>query len=309
MYWRRWGSAAVGLLLGVLTTVPLLASGYWVRVLTSVFMMAVIAQGINLVLGLAGYLAMGNVVFFGTGAYVTGVLMVKFGTPFFPALAGSAVLAGLYAALLGLPVLRLKGGYFTIATIGINQATREIFTNMEATGGGHGLGLPLIDADPRLVFGVFYFAFLVLMILTVVLMRWIARSRFGYALMAIRDSEEAAAVMGIDTTGAKVAAWSISAMVTALAGGLYGYYISFLEPGFVFDITLSVKAVIMTLLGGMGTVLGPVAGAGAVEILTDVVWSKLLDFHMLVLGLVIVLAVRLMPQGLPGLISRRKGMM
>lgn len=286
---------------------PLFLSGYWIRVFTGVFMMAVVAQGINIVLGFAGYLAMGNVVFFGTGAYVTGVLMVRAGLPFVVSLLIGVLVCGLYAFLLGLPILRLRGGYFTIATIGVNQATREIITNLPFTGGGHGLGLPIIDMEPGLVYGLFYYAFLAVMILSTLLMWFIARSRFGYALMAIRDGEEAAQVMGIDTTRNKVAAWSISAMLTGLMGGMYAYYISFLEPQVVFDISISVRSVIMTLLGGMGTVLGPILGATSLEVVTELIWSYFLNFHLLALGLVIILAVRLLPKGLPSLFTRQRG--
>ncbi len=290
----------------LLATAPFLVSGYWLRVLTGIFMMAIFAQGINLVLGFAGYLAMGNVVFFGTGAYVTGVLMVRLQLPFVVSLLVAVLWAGLYAALLGLPILRLKGGYFTIATIGVNQATREIVTNLPWTGGGRGLGLPLIDAEPGVVFGGFYYGFFAIMLLSLLLMWWINRSRFGYALLAIRDSEEAARVMGIDTTRTKILAWSISAMLGAVAGGMYAYYISFIEPGLVFDVTLSVKAVIMTLLGGMGYVAGPLLGSATLEGATEMVWTHLLNFHMLALGLIIILAVRLLPQGIPGLWTKRK---
>lgn len=298
---------AVSFALLALALAPIFLTGYWIRVLTGVFMMAIVAQGINVVLGFAGYLAMGNVVFFGTGAYVTGVLMVRAQVPFLVSLAAAVLLCGLYAALLGLPILRLKGGYFTIATIGVNQATKEIITNLPFTGGGHGLGLPLILLEPRLVYGLFYYAFFGAMVLSTVLMWAISRSRFGYALLAIRDGEEAARVMGIDTTRNKVAAWSISAMLTGLAGGMYAYYISYLEPMAVFDITFSVRSVIMTLLGGIGTVLGPILGAGTLEVVTELVWSRFLNFHLLATGLVIILAVRLLPKGLPSLFARRRG--
>ena len=291
----------------LLAIAPLFLSGYWIRVLTGVFTMAIVAQGINVVLGFAGYLAMGNVVFFGTGAYVTGVLMVRLDVPFIVSLAAAVLLCGLYAFILGLPILRLKGGYFTIATIGVNQATKEIITNLPFTGGGHGLGLPIILLEPEIVFGLFYYAFLGVMVLSTLLVWAIDRSRFGYALLAIRDGEEAAKVMGIDTTRNKVAAWSISAMLTGLAGGMYAYYISYLEPISVFDITFSVRSVIMTLLGGIGTVLGPILGAGTLEIVTELVWSRFLNFHLMATGLVIILAVRLLPKGLPSLFTRRKG--
>lgn len=298
MWWWIAGAVAV-LALG-----PLFLSGYWVRVLSGVFMMAVVTAGINLMVGFAGYPAFGNVVFFGVGAYVAGIMATVVGAPPVVAIAAAALAAAAYALILGYPILRLKGGYFAIATLGINEATRLVVTNLAITGGGRGMTMPIVDLPPAVIYGAVYYYMLVTMLVTVAAIAILAHRPFGFALRALRDEEEAAKTIGINTTLFKMLAWAISAFFTALVGAGWAYWIAFFEPASAFDVMIAVKGFLMMLLGGTGTVLGPVVGSFFVEILSEVVWGEFLNVHRMVLGVLIVSIIIALPSGLPRLIRR-----
>lgn len=299
------------IVLGVLAVLPpLYLSGYWVRVITGLLMYGAMASAINIMVGFAGYPALGNIVFFGTGAYTVAVLMVKYNADFFVALAAAGVLAALYAALLGSAVLRLRGAYFAIATIGINHATSELVTNLDSlTGGGRGTIVPFYPGGIEEERMFFYYLMLGLLVLSMVTVWLISRNRLGYGLRALKADQEGASVMGVNTTRYKVIAWSISAGLTGLVGGAYAYWLAFLEPPYVFDITMSVKTYIMAILGGAGTVIGPVVGAFFLELLSELIWGRFLEAHMLVLGIVVVLVVLFLPQGFMNLVGRLLAML
>ncbi|MBI2317493.1 MAG: branched-chain amino acid ABC transporter permease [Betaproteobacteria bacterium] len=284
---------------------PLLLSGYWVRVLTSVFMMTVVTASINLMVGFAGYPAFGNVVFFGVGAYVAGIMAGVAHAPPAVAIPIAGLAAAGYALILGYPILRLKGGYFAIATLGINEATRLVVNNLEITGGGRGMTMPIVDLPSATIYGAIYYYMLAIMVATVATIGILANRPFGFALRALRDEEEAAKVIGVNTTWFKMLSWAISAFFTALVGAGWAYWIAFFEPASAFDIMIAVKGFLMMLLGGTGTVLGPVAGSFFVEILSEVIWGEFLNVHRLVLGALIVFIIITLPTGLPQLFRRR----
>jgi len=220
---------------------PSFLSGYWVRVITTIFMYAVIAQGMNLMSGYMGYLPFGNAMFFGIGAYVTAIGMSK-GIPFLLAVPLAAITAILFSILLGIPVLRLRGHYFAIATIGMSAAILSVVQNAtEITGGAMGTTLPIIDKAPGIVYNYFYLAMFGLMIITTLSLYFIIKSRFGFGIRSIKANEEAANSMGINTTYHKVIAWAISAFFTSIAGALYAYWMSFIAPDEVFDVMIPVK--------------------------------------------------------------------
>lgn len=273
-------------------------SAYWVRILTNVFMFAVLAQAINIITGFTGYPAFGNVVFFGLGAYTTGVLMVKYQIPFFIGVPSGVVVCLIFTLLFGIPVLRLKGHYFAIATLGLNEATRAIVDNLtELTGAGMGLSLPLPPGDVHVNNRLFYFLMFGTMVSILVVTYVLSKTRFGYACRSIRADEDSAKSMGINTTRYKTFAWMISAGFTGVAGGVYAYWMSYIEPSAVFDMTIAIKAFVMFLLGGAGSILGPVAGAFFIEGISTFAWSYLLNFHIGTLGLIIIMVVIFMPKG------------
>lgn len=282
---------------------PRFLSGYWVRVITTIFMYAVIAQGMNIMSGYMGYLPFGNAMFFGIGAYVTAIGMSK-GLPFLVVVPLAAITAILFSILLGLPVLRLRGHYFAIATIGMSAAILSVVQNTtEITGGAMGTTLPIIDKAPSVVYNYFYLAMFGLMVITSLSLHFIIKSRFGFGIRSIKANEDAANSMGINTTYHKVAAWAISAFFTSIAGALYAYWMSFIAPDEVFDVMIAVNTIVIMLIGGAGSILGPIIGAFIIELFAEVAWSAFLEYHLAVLGIIIIIIVFFVPKGVTGTIG------
>jgi branched-chain amino acid transport system permease protein len=300
---RRTLFVAVALA-ALLAAGPWLVDAYWLRILTSVFMFAIVTQGLNVIVGITGYHAFGNAAFFGIGAYTTGVVM-QLGVPFPLALAAAPPACAGVAGILGWPILRLRGHYFAIATVALNLAMIEAIPALGGiTGGAEGLALPLSEWEPGPLYIALYWTMLAGMVAATALVAWLLRTRLGFALRAIRDSERAAGVVGIDTRRAKTAAWAISAVITGFAGGVWAYWITFIEPGSAFDPAIGVRAYIMLIIGGMGTVFGPIFGAFFMELLSTLVWANLLRGHQLVLGVLIVLVCLAAPNGLTDAVRR-----
>jgi branched-chain amino acid transport system permease protein len=300
----RWALVVCAILLSAL--VPLEVNTYWLRVLSMVCLYATLASAINLMAGYTGYPAFGNVVFFGLGAYATGIAMAKLQLAFWVGIALGIVICACYAIVIGLPVLRLRGHYFAIATLGMNEATRRIIENLSGfTGGGMGLALPIPRGDVRSASTYIYFLALSLLLVVVGTSFWLTRSRFGYGCRAIRFDEEGAANCGVPTMRYKVTMWVISAVFSGVAGGIYAHWFGYIEPGAVFDMTIAVKCFVMMLIGGTATVLGPLYGAVLIELLALATWSHLLTYHTGVLGLLIIAVILLAPSGLVVLGTQR----
>lgn len=286
----------------IIIAVPFLVTGFWVRLITSIFMFALLASALNIIAGYTGYAAFGNMIFFGIGAYTAAVLMSKTGMPFVFAFLAAGVIAVLLAIVLGLLLLRLKGHYFALGSLGAAEATRqivEIWTDL--TGGGQGITVPSLKGSPHFVNTFFYFAMFLMLVLVVYTVSRIHKNRLGYAFKAIRADEEAAGVMGIDTTKFKVIAWAISGLFTGLTGALYAYWFSYIDPPTVFDVMWVVKMFVIILIGGIGTILGPVVGAVILETVSELVWSRFINVHLGILGVIIILSVLFMPRGIMSL--------
>ena len=279
---------------------PSILSGYYVRIFTAIFMYATISQGMNLMSGYMGYLPFGNAMFFGIGAYITAILMGK-GFPFIGAIPFAALTAVVVSIILGFPVLRLKGHYFAIATIGMSGAILSVAQNAtDITGGAMGTTLPIIAKPPGIVYNYFYLAMLGLMVVTTLAIYFIIRSRFGYAVRSIKANEEAANSMGINTTFYKISTWAISAFFTSLAGALYAYWMSFIAPDEVFNVMIAVHTIVIMLIGGAGTVLGPIIGAFIIEFVSEVAWGGFMEYHLAALGIATIIIVFFVPQGVVG---------
>jgi branched-chain amino acid transport system permease protein len=290
----------------VLVTLPIFMEGAGIRVITSIFMYAIITAALNIIAGFAGYAAFGNIVFFGIGAYTTAMLMIRVGLYWWAGAVVGGVLAAIYAILLGIPILRLRGHYFAIATLGINRATEQIALDWGSfTGGGKGITLPLPQMEINTFYAMIYFIMFGLLVFTVLVNLGISRSRLGYALRAIRENEDAAEATGIFAPRCKIIAWAISAFITGVTGGVFAYWFSFIEPATVFDIMIAVKAFVMMMLGGAGTVLGPVFGAFLIELISETIWGKFLTVHMLLLGIIMVAIVILIPRGIMELFRKK----
>jgi len=271
------------------------------RTVTTVFMFVALAQGWNLIGGYAGYASFGQVVFFGLGGYTTAVLMSKLGLSFWVALPASALLAAAFGALIGLPLLRLKGHYFAIASLGVAEGMREVITNLPGlTGGGAGISVPVVGSVARTAYlgnDGFYVLFLVLAVLAVTVVALVARSKFGFALRAIHQDEDAAAAVGINTTKAKVLTYSLSGLLTGLVGATYAFQQVTIFPARLFDADITVLMVVMVVIGGSGTVLGPVLGAVGLQFLSEYLRQNFTEAHTFILGGIIIVAVILLPQG------------
>jgi branched-chain amino acid transport system permease protein len=294
-----WG-AIVGTLT-ILAAVPWIASPALIQFGISTLLLATLAQSWNIIGGYAGYASFGNSVFYGLGSYGTAIAMVQWHLPFGAGLALGAVLTVAFAVLLGLPVLRLRGHYFAIATLALAEVMIAIFSNLDIAGRNIGLVLPLLRGD-----ALFYELSLGLLALTTLAIASIARSRFGFGLISIRENEEAAAAMGVDTTLYKVLAFALSGFFCALAGGIHAYWITFLDPVSAFDIGLNVKMIIMAVFGGPGSILGPVVGAFLLSGVSEILSTEISSLAGLFFGVVIVTAVVFMPRGLADLGGRYK---
>jgi branched-chain amino acid transport system permease protein len=299
---RPWAIAAWGAALLFVLVLPTQLYGSQMRTLSAVFMFVVLAQGWNIIGGFAGYPSFGNVVFFGLGGYTTAILMSKAGMSFWLTLPLAAVVAAGFAILVGMPILRLHGHYFAIATLGVAEGMREIVINLpELTGGGAGITVPAVGAAATTAYlsnAGFYYLFLSLAILSIVVVWMISRSRFGYALRAIHQDEDGAGAMGIDTTRAKVLAFAASAALTGLVGAAYAFQQVSIYPQRLFDVDFTVLMVVMAVIGGAGTVVGPVIGAVVLQYLSEWLRDHYTDYHTMIFGAIIVGAVILLPQGL-----------
>ena len=283
----------------ILAAVPWLGSDVLTQFGISALLLAVLAQGWNIIGGYAGYPSFGNSVFYGLGAYGVAIAMVQWHLPFAVGMGFGALLAVVFALLVGIPVLRLRGHYFAIATLALAGVMAAIVSNVRLAGQNIGLVLPPLNND-----ALFYELALALLALTTLTIWGVSRSRFGYGLIAIRENEDAAAVMGINTTLYKVLAFTLSGFFSALAGGIQAYWITFLDPQSAFDIMLNIKMIIMAVFGGAGTVLGPIIGALSLSAVSEILASRITSIAGLFFGVVIVAAVVLMPRGLTDMVAR-----
>jgi branched-chain amino acid transport system permease protein len=289
----------IGFAITALVLVPCLGFDVLTQFGISVLQLAVLAQSWNMIGGFTGYPSFGNSVFYGLGSYGVAIAMVQWHLPFAVGLLFGVALAVGFALLLGLPVLRLRGHYFAIATLALAEVMIAIVSNVELAGANIGLVLPVLKNDL-----LFYELSLAVLLAATLIVSWLTRSRFGFGLIAIRENEEGAAVMGVNTTLYKVLAFALSGAFAALVGGIHAYWITFLDPASAFDISLNVKMIIMALFGGSGSVLGPVFGAFLLSGVSEVLASKVTNLASLFFGVVVVAAVVLMPRGLADMIRR-----
>jgi branched-chain amino acid transport system permease protein len=300
-FFQRYKRIVLAIILVMLIAVPTLMSGYMMRFATLIFMYVVLSLSWDLLGGQTGYPSFGNPTYFGVSAYVTAVFMTKLGLPFAPAFLLAGLASALLAFLLGLPLLRLKGHSFAISTFCIMIVAYELASNIKYVGGSSGIEMPIF-----LNYYFFYYAYLGLAFLCILSYRKITTSKLGVGLNAIREDEEKAAMLGIKTTVFKTFAWMIAAFFTGLCGSLYAYWFNYIEPHSAFDMNLGVLMILMALLGGSGTILGPVIGAFILEILIETIWNYFLGYHLIIIGLIIMIVVRYVPEGIVGFYKKRK---
>ena len=291
-----------------LALLPSTLSVYLRSVVLFTMMYVVLALSWNIISGFTGYTSFGHVAFYGIGAYACAILVADYGWFWIPALGVCAAVAALVGVAIGYPVLRLKGPYFAIAMLGAAEGTRVVATVWDSlTHGGLGISLPSAETSMET-----YYAMLALMLLTIVVAYAVGHSRFGVRLNAIREDEGAAEALGINATLYKLAAFVLSAVFPAVAGGIQAYKVLYIDPPSVFFVQITIAMALMSMLGGKGTVIGPILGAVLLYTAQELTWVNFPTAHLIAYGLFIVLVARFMPRGLMGFaIDRswvRKGM-
>lgn len=289
-------------LLGVViacAVVPLIVhNDYLMQVLFRIVLFAALGLAWNLVGGYAGQLSLGHVAFFGVGAYGL-AMFTAHGVPAWISIFLAAAVAAGFAAIIGRIVFRLRGPYFTLSTIAFGEVLRLGATNLSATGGAIGLSTPALFTGPNF-WKLFYLSAMALSLICFLVNYATSRSRPGYYLMAIREDEETASAVGIDTAGYKLRALLISAFLTALGGALYGSAFQYIVPDSVLTLEISVQIAIITMLGGAGTLLGPVVGAVLLLGASELFKNRFQESHLLIYGILIVVVVLFLPEGIVG---------
>ncbi|RUU55490.1 branched-chain amino acid ABC transporter permease [Mesorhizobium sp. M2C.T.Ca.TU.002.02.1.1] len=306
----QWIAIVVVAALALLPFLPGAVDAYYFSFLFFVFLYAIMAQSWNLVAGYGGQISLGSHAFFGLGAYTTAILWsgnylwgslydshpnIYYFDPVTMLLGG--IVAALAAVIIGLPLLsKLHGDYFALGTLGFGEIVKVIFVNGgDFTGGAFGIVAPASSFD---TLRPHYWVGLGLMVATALAIRALMRSRYGLALIAVRDDEMAASANGIDTLKVKVAAFAGSAFIAGVAGSLYTFYIFHVGPDSVFDLDWMLLPLMMTVVGGTGTLLGPILGALVMYAVFDLARIVVPDYHPVISGLTIILAMLFLPKGL-----------
>ena len=281
------------LLLGVLAALPWLAVSY---TLTLVFFLSVyltLALSYDIVGGYLGYMNLGHSTSFGLGAYTTAILL-NHGFSLILALGLAILLAAAFAAMVGYPLFRLRGAYFALATFGLISLVEVVTINLrDLTGGSGGISTP-----PGNNMLLAYYLVLAVAAGTIVLSYQVARSQFGLALFSIREDEEVAQAFGVPTSLYKCLALVISSIPASLVGGIYVWNMTYISPPAVFGLEIALSPIVMAMLGGTGTILGPLVGAIFITLVQEFLWTKVPFFHLAMYGIVLVLVGLFLPGGL-----------
>ena len=307
--------AGLGILAAVIYPFALTVSGAYIYYLQAGFLVLMwigLASAWNIIGGFTGYVSFGHVAFFGFGMFTAAVLSQRYGIGtsvssvgamggfVFVVLMGGLVSA-FVAAVLAYPVLRLRGHYFAIAMLGIAEAANAIFINVDWLRGSKGWTMPLFSPPAISQTQFLYFAMLVVTVVTVAAAYLIKNTKPGYGLVAIREGEDAAKMLGLPVTRYKTLGFIASAFFPGMIGAVYAYKLSFVVASQGFYIGKTIEMIVITLIGGLGTVIGPIIGGVVFVGLKQVVLSNLMDWHLFATGLVIVVMVLGAPRGIIGL--------
>lgn len=310
--WRRPGIwILVGVILAVATWPILTDSPANREVLFTVLLSVVLASSLNIILGYTGYVSFGHVVFFGLGGYVGLYVIGVMGQSLWLAILAGGFAASVLAFLLGKAILRLRGAYFALATIGVNEAMRAFVNNFQPFGAAIGLSLNFgvyqdYGGAAQALWMAYYL--LVAMTLIVILVSYaIKNSKFGLGLLAIREDEDAAEVMGVVTPNAKTWAYVLSAVMPGMVGALFFFKNGNIEPHDAFRLHFSIEFLVMVMLGGFGTVAGPLIGAAGYQRLRGMLLTSPLfkDIQLAVAGVLLLIIILFIPAGLVGWLRNR----
>lgn len=296
-FFRHPGAIAPVVILIALIVVPsLVDSANFVRLLFTTLIWVTASVAWNLIGGFAGQASFGFAVFYGLGAY-TAALAINRGVEPIAAFVASGVVAAIASLVIGLPTFRLRGPYFAIATIGISEAVRIIMTNVPFTGGAS--GYRIVENRPFRQME-HYFTALGLATIAVIIAMLTARSKFGFGLRAIRQDEDAAADIGVNPFTEKLKAHALAAALAGMAGGVLARRAAYIEPGGVFAFATSVQFLLMPVIGGIGTVWGPVIGGVVFGVIEEEIIAEFPNVHLLIYGALLILIILVEPGGILG---------
>ncbi|MFN2221020.1 MAG: branched-chain amino acid ABC transporter permease [Chloroflexota bacterium] len=310
--WRNYGLWIILVAILLVALWPVVTDSPANReVIFTVLTSLVLAGSLNILLGYTGYVNFGSIVFFGLGGYAGMYLMSVQGTSLWVAAVGGGLAAALVAFLLGKAILHLRGAYFALATIGINEAMRSLVGNLDFLGGPIGLSLNFQIYDDyggaANALWLVYYIVIGLALLSVIVSYAVKSSKFGLGLQAIREDEDAAEVMGIITPNAKTWAYVLSAILPGVVGVLVFFKNGNIEPPQAFRLHQSIELLVMVMLGGSGSVLGPVLGAAGYQRLRGILLTRpeLRNYQLAVAGALLLIIVLFIPSGLVGWIQKR----
>jgi branched-chain amino acid transport system permease protein len=311
------GLALIAAVVAALAAVPLVVqSNTALNFLVTTLLIALAGQGWNILGGYGGQYSFGHAAFFGTGAYVTAILQVRFGVNAWPAFAAGIVAGGFVGAVIGALTFRagLRGSYFALVTLAFAEVLRILASVAPVTGAGVGTLIKLDLHASAFQFqsrAVFYWVILALVAVSLLIAHALERTRFGAWLIAVRENEDAAKALGVDAFKVKLGAMVISASITAAAGCFYAQYFLFVDSGIAYGTRMSIEALLTPIIGGAGTVFGPLVGALVVKALGEgATWiaGDAPGLNLIVYGCVLVLVIGFAPRGLIGVfrvLSRR----
>jgi branched-chain amino acid transport system permease protein len=303
------------LILGLWPIIPQDASGR--EVSFTILLAVTMAVSLNIIMGYTGYVSFGHVVFYGLGGYVGMYLIGALNVSLPLAVLGGGAAAGLLAFLLGRAILKLRGAYFALVTIGVNEAVRTFISNFKPFGGPTGIELQFsvykTYGGPAQALWLTYYAVVAISLFAVIFSYYIKSSKFGLGLMSIREDEDAAEVLGIVTPNAKTMAFVFSAILPGMLGVLFFFKNGNVEPRDAFRLGFSIESLVMIMLGGQGTLLGPVLGALGYQRLRGTLLTSnvmigalaLKDFQLVISGLLMLLIILFIPAGLIGWLRQR----
>ena len=279
---------------------PLGVNGYYLNLLYQTVLFVGLAYGWNIISGYAGYFSFGQIAFFGTGVYVTGLTIMSFGGNWFV----GSILGGVCCAVLAVPVgfvmLRLRGPFFSLGMLGLAMTERALVTSTPALGGGTGLYLP----PGSTLLPVYYWS-LAIAAGAFATTWWLDHSGFGLRLKAIREDEMIAGTLGVAQTRVKVGAFVLSAVIPGLLGGGYAWFLTFIEPTSAFSARIDLQSIVMAVLGGVGTLWGPLVGAVLMTQVSEALWAQFPQAYLMIFGGVLVALLILLPRGIVPAIAAR----
>jgi len=291
---------AIGIpaLLIFLSILPFFVTDYIVSLLLDILTWVALTESWIILSGFTGYISLGHSAFFGIGAYVMAISWMSLPYPLIILISATSSMALAFA--IGFPVLRVRGPYFVILTLGLSEFAKYIFINYEVNVKGT-VGRILLGVPP---IKTLYFSLLVIAFFTILCAYLIQRSRFGYGLFSIREDEDAAESLGIDTGIFKWLAFGISAFFPGAVGSVMALRRTYIDPYSVFDPIVSFQIIVMAFLGGMGKLHGPVLGACILTLISEFLWARYPHYYMIILGVVLVVIVKYLPSGILEIVGK-----